>query len=405
MDLKDLMSGMAVVIDDEIGEVATGGDDDEASTGDDDERDLVNEIVAQFEEEWCTPFYRTNEMPPQDTWDNLLQSAGFVLLDWKLWKGNAPELEAFSVERNLRFLRRAKTYAVPVFIFTNENPDDVTYHLEAIYEGESLERSFVFVQRKNELLAERKLRLDAVERWIENNASVYTLKTWDKALREARRDLFGVMYARNPDWPRVFWQEYAKDGVDPSAALTDLINDSLRGRMRTDTFEKEMLERDVEELDVPGEDIHALLGATSFLEMLPEDEVRCGDLFASDDDTFLLNIRPDCDCIPRNGLTVEEVDLYCIEGTIMEPSELRKAYRPGGGYVLERVNQAIVVAAGAGRNVTFSFEKLHIEKFGARKEQRVGRLLHPHVTRIQQRYALYLQRQGLPRIPPQAVPQ
>lgn len=394
MDLKNLMSGMAVVIDDALGR---------STMGEDEEGDLVNDIVAQFEKEWSTPFYRSNEMPSPDTWDNLLQSAGFVLLDWKLWKGDAAELEAFSVERNLEFLRRAKAYAVPVFIFTNENPDDIAYKLEGIYEDESLEQSFVFVQRKNELLAEGGLRLDRVEGWVRNNASVYTMKAWDGALRDARRDLFGAMYTKNPDWPRVFWSEYAKDGVDPSAALTDLINDSLRGRMRVDAFEGEMLERHVDDPEVPGEQIHALLSATSFLETLPEGEVRCGDLFAASDDTFLLNIRPDCDCIPRNGVTVEEIELYCIEGRTMNPSELNQGYDTRGGYFQERVNQAIVFAAGEGRSVTFDFRKLRIDRFGARKDERIGRLLHPYMTRIQQRYALFLQRQGLPRVPPQAV--
>ena len=38
------------------------------------------------------------------------------------------------------------------------------------------------------------------------------------------------------------------------------------------------------------------------------------------------------------------------------------------------------------------------------RSKRVGRLLHPYLTRVQQRYALYTQRQALPRVPPSAVP-
>lgn len=72
--------------------------------------------------------------------------------------------------------------------------------------------------------------------------------------------------------------------------------------------------------------------------------------------------------------------------------------------MVERVNQAIVFAAGDGRSIDFDFKQLRIEKFETWKSQRVGRLLHPYVTRIQQRYALFLQRQGLPRIPGEAIP-
>ena len=37
------------------------------------------------------------------------------------------------------------------------------------------------------------------------------------------------------------------------------------------------------------------------------------------------------------------------------------------------------------------------------KDNRIGRLLPPYITRVQQKYAHYLQRQGLPRIPKQAI--
>lgn len=103
-------------------------------------------------------------------------------------------------------------------------------------------------------------------------------------------------------------------------------------------------------------------------------------------------------------MALDEVELYCIEGRTMKPMELRMEYRRKGGYFVERVNQAIVFAAGEGRSIVFDFAKLRIDKFGTLKDQRIGRLLHPYLTRIQQRYALFLQRQGLPRIPRQAVP-
>ena len=395
MDLQSLMSGIAVVIDDKL--------DRQQSISADSNYDLIGDIVTRFEAEWSTPFYRSSEMPDDRVWDNLLKTASFVLLDWRLWEHNAAELEADGVERNLEFLQRAKDYSVPVLIFTNEDPDDIAYKMEHLYEGDSLKRSFVFIQPKSELLVNGSLNLDAVETWMRKNASVYTLKTWDYVLDIARRDLFGAMYARSPDWPKVFWRESLKDGVDPSAALTDLINDSLRGRMQPNVFENEILGIDINNTQVPREDLHALLSATSFLDTVPDDELRCGDLFSADDDTFLINIRPDCDCIPRGELTLDEVDLYCIEGTAMEPAELRKKYRSRGGYLMERVNQAIVFAAGDGKSVDFDFRQLRIEKFKKWKNHRIGRVLHPYVTRIQQRYALFLQRQGLPRIPREAI--
>ena len=396
MDLKDLMLGIAVVIDDALDEAHPPSDSSDA--------DRIGEIVALFEKKWCTPFYRASQIPPNQVWDSLLESASFVLLDWKLWPASSGDAGTYGVGRNLEFLKRAKAYSVPVFIFTNESPDDIEYALEEIYDAESLKQSFVFVQRKGELLANGTLNLAAVEEWMTTNASVYALKAWDRVLRLARKDLFGSMYDKNPDWPRVFWREYKEDGVDPSGGLTDLINDSLRGRMRADAFAAEVLDVGDDDLDVPREELHALLSATAVHEVVPEHEIRCGDLFRLGDDTFSLNIRPDCDCIPRGDVTLDEIQLYCIAGRIMTEAEMKREYRKKGGYFLERVHEAIVFAAGEGRSIIFDFSSLYIAEFKTLKDHRIGRVLHPYLTRIQQRYALFLQRQGLPRIPRAAVP-
>ena len=397
MDLKDLMSGIAVVIDDRI------HDDNTVSNGDGGSNDLIIEIVNQFEREWNLPFYRTDRLPPQDAWPNLLQSASFILLDWKLWPSGASHLEREGIEENVRFLEQAKNYFVPVFIFTNESPDDVENALpEAIYRSGSPEKNFVFIQAKGELLSNDSLELGAVERWMKENASVYALKTWDRVFRDAKKDLFGSMYARNPDWPRVFWNAYEKDGVDPSFSLTHLINDGLWGRLRTTAFEAEILaDFDSETSRVPMDDLRALIRETNFQSTKPEDQIRCGDLFRQPKGKFLLNIRPDCDCIPRDVSGPDEVDLYCIEGKRMRESEIRREY--DNGHFNERINESIVFAAIEGKGVRFRFNTLRIEKFGDLKDRRIGRLLHPYLTRIQQRYALFLQRQGLPRVPEAAI--
>ena len=406
IDLKALMSGIAVVIDDALGSAPFASDEGDRTD------DRIVDIVRLFKREWSTPFYQASEMPPDDTWANLLESASFVLLDWKLWLGGSSELEKHGIMANLRFLEQAKAYSVPVFIFTNEDPDNIEYELERIYQDEPLKKRFVFVQRKSELLAEDSLNLDRLQSWVTENASVYALKKWDSLFRTARRKLFSSMYAGSPDWPRVFWRSYEEDRVDPSLALTAMIYDSLRGRMQMNAFEKEILgESDTTSHDVPGEQMRALIGATCLQDEVPDNEIRCGDLFKMPRGKFLLNIRPDCDCIPRgdpDSNLIEQlnaVDLYCIGGRKIGPSALRKEYLCDKGHFSERIDKNIVFAAVDGKSIRFDFKKLRIKKFGKLKERRIGRLLHPYLTRIQQRYSLYSQRQGLPRIPPEAIPE
>ena len=158
MELEELMSGIAVVIDDKI-EDTVGTDD-----GNDDNSDRIIEIVKRLERQWNVPFYQATAMPPDKTWPNLLQAASFVLLDWQLWPRGASQLEQAGVENNIRFLEQAKDYFVPVFIFTNAAPDDVASKLpRTVYQMDAPEKSFVFIRSKANLVAGESLDTGPIE--------------------------------------------------------------------------------------------------------------------------------------------------------------------------------------------------------------------------------------------------
>ena len=390
MDPNTLMTGIGVVIDDAIG-------------GDGDSGDLIVRIVESLERDWFLPCYKTDRLPPEDHWASLFRSASFVLLDWKLWRGNASQLVQRGVAANVRFLEHAVRHFVPVLIFTNESVVDVADALPSdIYRTDQSEGGVVLIRNKAQLLSGNVLDLSPVHNWMKRSASVYALKTWESVLYDARKALFGDMYAISPHWPKVFWRAYREDGVDPSLGLTQLIADGLWGRIRTNRFtDANLSDRETGDLDVPIDDLRALIGATTFRIAEPEDDIRCGDLFQLPRKKFLLNVRPDCDCIPRDGLGRDEVDLYCLEGKRIREAKLPDEFRRG--HFDERADQSIVFAVIDGRSIRFRFKNLRIATFGAVKNQRIGRLLHPYLTRVQQRYALYLQRQGLPRIPAGAV--
>ena len=226
MDIKSLMSGIAVIIDDAL------------ENGKGDRPDKIFQIVEEIESEWEIPCYKTDRIPTDNNCKNLLQSASFILLDWKLWPDNAPELERSGIEANKKFLEKARKYFVPVFIFTNEYPDDVVNELpESLYNQDKAEKNFIFIKKKEKLVDGN--TFDSIKCWMQKNASVYTLKTWEQAFYKAKRGLFSDMYTRSPDWPKVFWKSYKDDGVDPSSSIADLINNILIGRMDLDIFKQE----------------------------------------------------------------------------------------------------------------------------------------------------------------------
>ena len=399
MDTKELMSGIAVVIDDAVtSESAVNG-----ATGL--EGDLINRIIGWFEREWGLPFVKSSSLPPAVLWPNLFQAASFVLLDWRLWPLGSTELREQTIQEVIRFLECARKCLVPVFIFTNDDPENVTDELpEEIYQDPQTGRNFVFVERKDRLWVGDEVDVGILESWVHGNASVYTLRTWDKVLASARNELFRSMSEKSVDWPRVFWKASVDDGAEPSASLTSLINDSLGGRMHMGAFEEQYLGG--ESQDVSGGDLRGLIAETSFrlAEFLPEDEIRCGDVYKRSGGKYWLNLRPDCDCIPRSGEAAGDIEVHCIKGRKLGIRELRDDYyNESTGNFRERVYESVVFAIVGGRSVVFSFKNMQVMKYSAIREKRVGRLLHPYLTRIQQRYALYIQRQALPRVPESAV--
>ena len=135
---------------------------------------------------------------------------------------------------------------------------------------------------------------------------------------------------------------------------------------------------------------------------MPNGEVACGDMFRQPRGKVLVNLRPDCDCVPRDRTEIGDVELYCVEGKRLRDAEVRRAF--DDGHFKEPVWASIAFSVDDGRTVRFDFRRFCVTRFAELREQRIGRLLHPYLTRLQQRFGLYLQRQGLPRIPGEALP-
>lgn len=79
-------------------------------------------------------------------------------------------------------------------------------------------------------------------------------------------------------------------------------------------------------------------------------------------------------------------------------------YNPKYGLIPEQENEAVVFPVYDGKALCFKFRKLYTQKWQELKGKRVGRLLPPFLTRLQQRYSSYLQRPGLSRLPNAAFP-
>ncbi|MDP8314871.1 MAG: hypothetical protein RAP70_07340 [Candidatus Celaenobacter antarcticus] len=400
MDTANLFRGIAVVIDDEIGK-------DDAN---------INNLILQIKKK-NMPYLTYKELPDDSIIDNF-EGISFLLLDWKLQAGTLDEfvtegvtapdtIRQFGIDENIAFLKKLRESCfIPVFIFTNENKENIIQVLkdnDLFQEGKP---NYIFVERKNDLTGHTKL-FKKIDDWIRKTPSIYVLAAWEKVYRSSKTKLFHDFYNLSPSWPNILWKSFADDGVNMSLELGEVITRNLYTRMNPFSFDEKILKK---HRGTPPDknEVRKVLEGERFIkaEGLHKDFIATGDIFKMSGGKFLLNIRPDCDCIPDRSIAeggADDVKLYLLQGSKITVAKEKKAFRKKYGNFEEADNQSIIFNIIDGRTYDFRYKDLIIKNWSEIKDRRIGRLLPPYITRIQQRYALYLQRQGLPRIPEIAV--
>jgi hypothetical protein len=394
-----LFHGIAVVIDDEI-------EDPDAN---------VRAIQKAIEDAGCHVI-KLSEIPTDTSISNLSEVAFFVL-DWNLYgaklKAIAPGViaPAGMVQENedsiVKFLSELKKIrCAPVFIFTDEPVATIIEKLKQhtdLYD--ETDPSHILVVDKREVVAAGVFNI--LSKWMEGAPSVYVLKQWERTYGKAKNEMFQDFYVKGPLWPMILWKTFEDDSVPPAVLLGELIGRNLASRMTPFSFDLEpftgLLESIKQDPKVYEEVVRKVLEGERFLAevRLDKDSFEPGDIFLSDDG-YRINIRPDCDCIPKGNDKLDKLDLYLLKGTERPVADLK--YNSDYGLIPEQDNEAVLFPVCNGKALCFKFRKLYMQKWQDLKGKRVGRLLPPFLTRLQQRYSAYLQRPGLSRLPKAAFP-
>lgn len=399
MATENILSGIAVVIDDEI-------DKDGAN---------INNLISQIKKK-NMPCLKYKKLPENSIID-YFEGISFLLLDWKLdaevlgefvTEGVTlpDEIRRSGVDENIAFLKKLKESCfVPIFIFTNEPEEPIIQALKDNDLYQEDKPNYIFVKKKSDLTGRTKL-FKEIEKWIQKTPSIYVLATWDKAYRTSKIKLFYDFYNMSPNWPNILWKSFAADGVNMSLELGEVITRNLYTRMVPFAFDGKILNKRQRKATDKNE-IRKVLQGEHFItkEGLDNNTICAGDLFKINGKIYI-NIRPDCDCILGRNVTdgnAEDIDLYLLRGSKLTATQEREKYRKEYGNFEEIDNQSIIFSIIDGKTFGFRFKDLFIRKWSDIKDKRIGRLLPPYITRMQQRYALYLQRSGLPRTPKMAV--
>jgi len=394
-----LFKGIAVVIDNGIGR-----------------EDAIDQILANIKAGGGHAIGLT-ERPAEDYDLEHFSRVSFFIMDWNLANDEDGPLPAgvklpgglndAMVADNIAFLKRlSKNRHAPVFIFTNEEPSEVRELLSADADlHKSVQESHILVRRKVDVTD----RLyEVLEEWARKTPSVLTLKTWEKNYLRAANDLFIDLQNRTPYWPVLLWQTFGEDGVPPAVEMNRLLNRLVEARSElldldlTPFVEQVEAQRKQNEADYRAS-MHKVLEGERFLrnERLQEGLFAPGDVFAFPVDggqqSYYINVRAECDCLRGK----DDMQLYLLQVKRVE-DVASKIDRTFGTFTSEKDNEAIIFAMMDGETYSIRFKDMKIKTLkvmSKEKAVRVGRLLPPFITRVQQRYAAYVQRPGMPRIP------
>jgi len=220
----DLFSGIAIVIDDEIGTKNAN----------------INNLISQIEKRKM-PYKKYLALPSLDIIDHF-DGISFLLLDWQLPPKTLSNsivegvkipsaIAESAIEENIAFLMKIREVCfTPVFIFTNEDVKNVKEIL--IHAGlyKDNKPNHIFIKSKKDLIGRKKL-FNTINEWIKKTPSIYVLKAWEKEYKKSKNKLFHDFYAMSPNWPRVLWKTFSDDGTNMSLELGEVISRNLCSRM------------------------------------------------------------------------------------------------------------------------------------------------------------------------------
>jgi hypothetical protein len=398
IDILKLFSGVGVIIDDAL--------------ADSNSIDVIWKIKKHFEDR-NFPVLSYKELPSNENVSNF-HSVSFLLLDWDLY-GNLPigiSKPQTATDDNIAFIKQFNSVCfAPIFIFSNENTDDIKNKLESENLYDTNKSNHIFVESKSNV-KQAKTLFSKIKKWLQATPSMYVLKEWEQSVSTAKHDLLWDFYSTNSNWTNILKQTFKTDGVDENHELTALIYKNLIARTNPPEYNEKILNKNIK--NIPKEDIRKVLECERFLKNNKLSDVPAtGDIFKEEYQEngttkykYWLNIRPDCD-IARNT----NPELYCLKGRIIDETKINKkqkdailfSIKDGNGVFEEKINHALVAFIEDGKIIEFLFRDIKVKKWNDIKNSRIGRLLPPYIIRLQQKYSFYLQRQGLPAIPEKAI--
>lgn len=427
MEIDKLFKGIAVIIDDEI--------NDSESTirkikGFVEEKNILVAAYDNIPDIECIPS---------------LANVSFVMLDWEFKSaiqeesgvGLGSALIAENEENLIQFIKKLmEIIFVPVFIFTNHNHEMI---MEKLTCSGLNDTNRIFIKSKEEVTSSDNL-FEAIGIWIKKMPSAYVLKAWEQVAVNAKNKMFLDMYSCSQKWVQIIWKMVKDDSIESHKEFSDFVTRNFANRIDDFKFQEEMLECDS---GYSSEELVKVFEGERFIKYNPScslhpSQAYTGDLFLKEGE-YYLNIRAQCDlarnrnpklyCIKGKVVDVSEVSFGAIklenseklilgdgieysldqlkdicrdESSISEVNSILDEYRKGFFYsfgdIICKKTEVVITCVAGEKIIKFRLD-VEVKKFNELKEYRIGRILPPYITRIQQNCSQYIVREGIMPIP------
>ena len=390
----DLFVGVAVIIDDEVN----------------DNKSTISKIVSQISS-LNIPILKYDKMPSDEEIKHFA-NLSFVLLDWKLETeslptgGHSAELEKENDDNIRNFIKKLKEVCYcPILIFSNEEASALEMKLTEFAIIKEKKPSNIFIQNKSDLQITDSFKSKIVS-WMKKTPSVYLLKEWEIEYHKSKTKLFYELQEIDPCWPMIMLKCYVKDDTEPRIEFRDLIARNIFGRMTEFAFNTKLI--DMSSTAINKNELRMIIEGTKIIKKDENKKPMTGDIYRKDgsepeETEYYINIRAQCDLLRE-----EDPYIYLLKGKqlIQNSSGKITEAKFEHGEFQQRVNHEIISFIDDGKIIEFQFKEFSIKKFSSLETEqlkKIGRLIPPYITRIQQRFSHYFQRQGLPSIPVEAI--
>jgi hypothetical protein len=383
-DILDLFKGVGVIIDDDLNPEKEQANDE------------IRSIKKSFEDK-NIPLLTYYELPDKQAKN--FNSVSFLLLDWDLiGLEKGIDLPQAAIDDNIEFIKQLNdTCFAPIFIFSNESIDAIKTQLTSANLYNDTKSNNIFVKSKSDFKDVELFTI--IANWLKQTPSIYVLKRWELSVRKAKNSLFWDFYKINPEWAKILYETISKDCGDLSFEMNDILFENLKTRTLPVEFDATILST-ANPGAITSDEIKQILEGQRFRKPT-ENMIFTGDIFLKDS-KYYINVRPQCDCIPRKKeQTIGDITIYLIEAKTLK--HLDKHYDKDYGLFIDKDSQFTVFPINDKKAIQFEFKLFTVEQFKDWKEYRIGTLLPPFITRLIQKYTTYMQRQGLPRIPEEAI--